>query len=103
MGTTRRDRGDVQDREHWRQLDNAFAETVNEYHTPELVCGPTKSGKWKTIEDLELTALGWAHWHNIKRLHGGLSVVPPLEYEESFYAGVSSAKTWLKSNELSLH
>ena len=72
--------------------DNALAETVNGYYKAELVRGPAKSGPWKTIDDLELATLGWAHWHNTKRLHGYLGDVPPLEYEEKFYAGVTSAK-----------
>ncbi len=72
--------------------DNALAETVNGYDKAELVRGPAKSGPWKTIEDLELATLGWVHWHNTKRLHGYLGDVPPFEYEEFFYAGVTSAK-----------
>ena len=72
--------------------DNALAETVNGYYKAELVRGPAKSGPWKTVDDLELATLGWVHWHNTKRLHGYLGDVPPFEYEESFYAGVTSAK-----------
>jgi transposase InsO family protein len=72
--------------------DNALAETVNGYYKAELVRGPAKSGPWKTIDDLELATLGWVHWHNTQRLHGYLGDVPPLEHEEKFYAGVTSAK-----------
>ncbi|MGO1402845.1 MAG: integrase core domain-containing protein, partial [Flaviflexus sp.] len=71
---------------------NALAETVNGYYKAELVRGPAKPGPWKTVDDLELATLGWVHWHNTKRLHGYLGDVPPFEYEESFYAGVTSAK-----------
>ncbi len=72
--------------------DNALAETVNGYYKAELVRGPATSGPWKTIDDLELATLGWVHWHNTQRLHGYLGDVPPAEFEESFYAGVTSAK-----------
>ena len=72
--------------------DNALAETVNGYYKAELVRGPAKSGPWKTVDDLELATLGWVHWHNTQRLHGYLGDVPPTEFEESFYAGVTSAK-----------
>ena len=72
--------------------DNALAETVNGYYKAELVRGPAKPGPWKTVDDLELATLGWVHWHNTKRLHGYLGDVPPFEYEESFYTGVTSAK-----------
>ena len=72
--------------------DNALAESVNGYYKAELVRAPTKNGPWKTIDDLELATLGWVHWHNTQRLHSYLDDVPPAEFEESFYAGVTSAK-----------
>lgn len=72
--------------------DNALAETVNGYYKAELVRGLAKPGPWKTIDDLELATLGWVHWHNTKRLHGYLDDVPPFEYEEAFYAGVTSVQ-----------
>jgi len=50
--------------------DNAPAATVNGYYNAELVCGPARTGQWKTVEDLELATLGWVHWHNTQRLHG---------------------------------
>ncbi|WP_228480816.1 IS3 family transposase [Microbacterium luteum] len=66
--------------------DNALAETVNGYYKAELVRGPARSGPWKTVEDLELATLGWVHWHNTQRLHGHLNDVPPVEFENAFYA-----------------
>ena len=72
--------------------DNALAETVNGYYKAELVRGPAKSGPWKTIGDLELAMLGGVHWHNTKRLHGYIGDVSPAEFEQAFYAGVTSAK-----------
>ena len=38
------------------------------------------------MEDLELATLGWVHWHNTQRLHGYLGDVPPVEFENAFYA-----------------
>lgn len=66
--------------------DNALAETVNGYYKAELVRGPARSGPWKRVEDLELATLGWVHWHNTQRLHGYLDDVPPVEFENTFYA-----------------
>lgn len=66
--------------------DHALAETVNGYYKAELVRGPARSGPRKTVEDLELATLGRVHWHNTQRLHGYLRDVPPLEYENTFYA-----------------
>ncbi|WP_245854530.1 IS3 family transposase [Flavimobilis soli] len=66
--------------------DNALAETVNGYYKTELVRGPARQRPWKTVEDLELATLGWVHWHNAQRLHGYLGDVPPVEFENAFYA-----------------
>lgn len=72
--------------------DNALVESVNGYYKAELVRGPGKKGPWKTIDDLELATLGWVHWHNTGRLHSYLGDVPPAEFEQAFYAGVTSVK-----------
>ena len=48
--------------------------------------GPTRPGPWKTVADVELATLGWVHWHNTGRLHGYLGDIPPVEYEQAFYA-----------------
>jgi len=65
--------------------DNALAETVNGYYKSELIYGPTRTGPWTTVEDVELATLGWVHWHNTARLHGYLNDVPPTEFEAAFY------------------
>ncbi|BCO56964.1 putative transposase for insertion sequence element IS986/IS6110 [Mycobacterium intracellulare] len=44
--------------------DNALAETVNGYYKTELIYGPTRTGPWKTVDDVELATLEWVHWHN---------------------------------------
>lgn len=76
---------------------NALAESVNGYYKAELVRGPTKTGSWKTIEELELATLGWVHWHNTERLHSALGDVLPAEFNEMFYAETSRAKELVKS------
>ncbi len=65
--------------------DNALAETVNGYYKTELIRGPSQTGPWKTVEDVELATLGWVHWHNTQRLHGYLDDIPPAEFEAEFY------------------
>ena len=65
---------------------NALAETVNGYYKAELIRGPTRTGPWKTVEEVELATLGWVHWHNNHRLHGYLNDTPPSEFEAKFYA-----------------
>ena len=82
----RRDRCGALDRHRRRAFDNALAETVNGYYKSELICGPARTGPWKTVEDVELATLSWVHWHNISRLHGYLNDIPPAEFEATFYA-----------------
>ena len=69
-------------------LDNTLAKTVNGYCKAELVRGPDHAGTRKSVEELELSTLCWAHWHNQERLHGFICDfdLPPAEFEESFYA-----------------
>jgi putative transposase len=67
-------------------FDNALAETVNGYYKSELIYGPTQTGPWKTIGDIELATLGWVHWHNTGRLHGYLGDLLPAEIEATFNA-----------------
>jgi putative transposase len=73
--------------------DNALAETVNGYYKTELIRGPTREGPWKTVEEVELATLGWVHWHNTQRLHGYLADLPPIEFEQRFYAAHQGDKT----------
>ncbi len=71
-------------------FDNALAETVNGRYKTELIRGPDQ-GPWKTIEDVELATLGWAHWYNTQRLHGYIGDVPPTEYEAAHYAALATS------------
>ena len=59
---------------------------MNGYYKSELICGPARTGPWRTVEDVELATLGWVHWHNTSRLHGYLDDLPPAEFEGRFYA-----------------
>ncbi|HUH53414.1 MAG TPA: IS3 family transposase [Microbacteriaceae bacterium] len=77
--------------------DNALAESVNGYYKAELVRGPAKVGPWKTIDDLELATLGWVHWHNTERLHSYLGDVPPAEFYQAFYDGITSVQELVKT------
>ena len=71
-------------------FDNALAETVNGLYKTELIRGPDQ-GPWKTIDDVELATLGWAHWYNTQRLHGYIGDVPPTEYEAAHYAALTTS------------
>jgi putative transposase len=66
-------------------FDNALAERVNGYYKTELIRGPTRTGPWRTVDDVGLATLGWVPWHNTSRLHGYLHDQPPAEFEAIFY------------------
>jgi putative transposase len=77
-----------------------LAETVNGNYKAELVRGLDHPGPWKTIEELELETLGWAHWQNNERLHGFIGDVPTAEFEETFSAETRQAKALAENTTL---
>lgn len=65
--------------------DNALAEAVNALYKTELIRGPNQ-GPWRTIDDVELATLGWAHWWNTSRIHSYLDDLSPDEFEAAYAA-----------------
>ena len=82
---------------------NALAKTVNGLHKTELVYGPARGGPWKTHDDLELAALGWAHWDNTSRLHSTSATCRPRSSKPRSKTPNGPTSTWSKSNSPSLH
>lgn len=69
------------------------------YFKAELIYGPVRTGPCKTVEDVELGALGWVHWHNTRRLHGylgDLGDLPPKESDAAFYATERTDQTLIE-------
>lgn len=62
--------------------DNALAEAFNSLFKAELV---RNKGPWKNIDDLEIAVAEYVDWFNHRRLHGETGLVPPAEYEDSYY------------------
>jgi putative transposase len=79
--------------------DNALAESLIGLYKTECV---TRDGPIRTVADLELVTASWAHWFNTSRLHSGLGHVPPVEYEQNYYAHQAAREDPL-SGEPSLH
>jgi putative transposase len=69
--------------------DNALAESVIGLYKTELI---RKRGPWRTIDDIEIATLEWVDWYNNRRLHSSVGNIPPVEYEEGYYAREESAK-----------
>ena len=60
-----------------------MAETVNGLYKTELI---RRRGPWRNVEHVELATLAWVEWFNNRRLHSELGHVPPVEFEQHYYA-----------------
>ena len=70
--------------------DNALMESINGLYKAECIRTTVfHPGAYKTIADVEWATAGWADWYNNRRLHGSLSHVPPVEYEQEHYAALN--------------
>ena len=65
-----------------------MAESIIGLYKSELI---TMRGPWRTVDDVELATLSWAHWWNTTRLHSAIGNVPPDEFETAHYAQRSPA------------
>jgi putative transposase len=63
--------------------DNAMAESVIGLYKTECV---RRDGPIRSVEDLELATASWVHWFNTHRLHSMIGNIPPIEYEDNYYA-----------------
>ncbi|WP_162199997.1 integrase core domain-containing protein, partial [Nostocoides jenkinsii] len=45
-------------------------------------------GPYKTLADVEFATAAWVDWYNHDRLHSGIGMVPPVEYEQAHYAAL---------------
>jgi len=79
--------------------DNAPVESVIGLYKAECV---RRDGPIRTVEDLELVTSSWVHWFNTRRLHSMIGNIPPVEYEQNYYAA-QPAREDLISGEPSLH
>ncbi|MBA8807699.1 transposase InsO family protein [Promicromonospora sukumoe] len=79
--------------------DNAPAEAFNSLFKAELV---RNKGPWKNIDDLELAIAEYIDWFNHHRLHGEIGLVPPAEFEDTYYRH-NPAPTNLDASVPSLH
>ena len=63
--------------------DNALAESFHGLYKAELI---RKDGPWRGLDDVEYATLCYVDWFNNRRLHGEIGMVPPAEFEASYYA-----------------
>ncbi len=62
--------------------DNALAESFNGLYKTELI---RHRGPWRGLDDVEYATLEYVDWFNHCRLHGELGMVPPAEFEATFF------------------
>ncbi|GHH64166.1 putative transposase for insertion sequence element IS986/IS6110 [Promicromonospora soli] len=79
--------------------DNALAEAFNSLFKAELV---RNKGPWKNIDDLEIATAEYIDWFNHRRLHGEIGLVPPAEFEDTYYRH-NPTPTTVDASETSLH
>ena len=79
--------------------DNAMAESVIGLYKTECV---RHDGPFRSVDDLELATLSWAHWFNTNRLHSALDYATPIEAEETYYRENNPRQQPLPG-ELALH
>lgn len=69
--------------------DNALIESANGLYKTECIRTTIfHQGPYKTITDVEYATAAWVDWYNCSRLHSSIGLVPPNEYESSYYAGL---------------
>ena len=68
--------------------DNAMAEALNSLFKAECIRNPAMRpiGGWKNVADVEIAVAEYIDWFNHRRLHGELGLVPPAEYETTYWA-----------------
>lgn len=67
--------------------DNALMETINGLYKAECIRSSIfHDGPYQTISDVEYATAAWVEWYNNERLHSSLGHVPPIEFEQSYYA-----------------
>lgn len=67
-------------------FDNALAETVIGLFKTEVI---RKDGPWRGIDDVEMATLTWVAWFNHTRLLEPLGNIPPVEFEQAYYAATA--------------
>lgn len=46
--------------------------------------------------DVELATMSWVQWYNTRRLHSTLGMVPPAEYEETYWLATLQSPSHLR-------
>ncbi len=80
--------------------DNAAAEALNRVFKTEVI---HRHGPWRSLEHVEFEVLKWVDWYNQRRLHTWCGHLPPIEYENLYYAAHNESPTTVEEHRLTLH
>lgn len=80
--------------------DNAAAEALNKLYKKELIW---RRGPWSGLDAVELATLEWVDWYNNTRLHSHCGDIPPIEFENTYYAELTTAPTTAGPAQPALH
>ncbi len=73
--------------------DNALIESTNGLYKTECIQTTVfHAGPYTGLSDVEYATLGYVGWFNSTRLHGSIGLVPPNEYEATYYAGITTSR-----------
>ena len=69
-------------------FDNALAETTMGLYKTEAIRddSPFRTGPLPRLADVEALTAAWVHWYNTSRIMHRLGWIPPIEYEQAYYA-----------------
>lgn len=81
-------------------FDNAMAETTIGLYKAECI---HHEGPWAGVDDVELATLNWVWWFNNTRLHSAIGYVPPVEFEQCYYAAHTNPRQQPLPGEPALH
>lgn len=62
---------------------NAAAEALNKLYKKEVIW---RQGPWSGVDAVEMATMAWVDWYNHERLHSHCDHIPPVEFEDLFYA-----------------
>ena len=80
--------------------DNAAAEALNRLFKTEVI---RRLGPWRTLDHVEFEVLKWVDWYNQRRLHTWTDDIPPIEFENAYYAAHNTSPTPVEEERLTLH
>ena len=75
-------------------------EALNRVFKTEVI---RRHAPWRTLEHVEFEVLKWVDWYNRARLHSWCQDIPPLQFENAYYAAKNPSPATVEETHLTLH